>query len=168
MSNQESDPDLFKPRMPEVDYRVAQHHQRISDGGVDDFSFGTEVRPCKHEVTANAVGDRADQKIRSEFSPARVCAVGDEAHDHIIKRAKGPHRREQPEQRRRGNGPNVHVIVGEKNVECLEEEPGSRVAKCVADVFDWLETVAVGRSRLRLLVRHLLAAKLWYLLASLL
>jgi len=35
----------------------------------------------------------------------------------------------------------VHVIVGEKNVECLEEEPGSRVAKCVADVFDWLETV---------------------------
>jgi hypothetical protein len=57
--------------------------------------------------------------------------------------------------------------VGEENVERLEEEPGSRVAERVADVFDWLEMLAVGRSCLRLLVRPSLAAKR-YLLASLL
>src|SRR5688572_5987437 len=67
--------DTEHGRIRHIDDGVAYQHQRVGDGGGNDFSLGTEVWPGEHEVATNAIRDGAEQEIRPEFSPPGVGAV---------------------------------------------------------------------------------------------
>ena len=104
-----------------------------------------KVRAGEHQIAADAVRDRAPEKIGTELAPAAVRAVGNQAHDRIGKGADEADNRHHPQQCRLWNAPDVHIVVGEQKGEGLEKEVRGRVAQGIADVFARLEAVAGGR-----------------------
>jgi len=65
-----------------------------------------------------------------------------------FKRANEANDWHHPKQRGSGNAPDIHVIVGEKNVEGLEKEIRGSVTQSVADVLARFQAVRCG-GRLR-------------------
>ena len=70
-------------------------------------------------------GNKRSPQLRSKF-----CERADEPHD-----------RHHPQQHRRRDAPDVHVVVGEKDIEGLEKEIRRGVTQCVPDVFPSFETL---------------------------
>ena len=122
-------------RVGNVDRRIGQHHQRVSDVGVGQLAAGGEVRPHEHGVTQQAIGHRHGEEVGPVLAPAGVGAVGDQSHGGVAEGIDHLGDQEHRAHRRRCEAEHIGVVVQQEHVESLEKKVGGGIAHAVAQLF---------------------------------
>ena len=98
------------------------------------FAGGAEVGRGEGEDADDAEGERGPQQPRAKLAPARVGAVGDDAHDGI--EGGGDEADDEEKSSRLGSGQaeGIDVVAELQGQHGLEDEVGGHVAQAVAEL----------------------------------
>jgi hypothetical protein len=126
---------VTKVPMTHAAVKAQTKRQRIGDIGVDQLAHVGKLRTGKHRIAQDPVGNGPPEQIGAEFAPARVRAVGDQAHHRIADGVDHLRHDEHHADQRGIDAEHIGVVIEQEDVEDLEEEVGSRVAQAVAEFF---------------------------------
>lgn len=116
----------------DIDESVSQHHGRIGDVGIDQFSGRVEIRPDKHEKPDEAIRYGTHKEVDPEFSPACYGAVRNRSHDGIRDGIDNPRDQEHGTDGRRRQADDIGVVKQEEDSERLEKKVGGGIPEGIS------------------------------------